>query len=211
MILNRKRVSGFPCCVVVVVDPHPMAKLNPLCLLRCYPCLNGSLDPRCYRDPYRRGACGSHTWSCLQQWCVRRCCHPIYCMPSWLKERRLLESFDDSFMHGRSMYPPLLFLFLFCSFRQLVDSSCAIVSTRTERRDETSTVIQREQEVTWQRAQTSASWERMSESFPFPSSPHWAPRTTVTPLVDIPADFWEAIVGVFVVVVVKSGREGGVQ
>lgn len=40
---------------------------------------------------------------------------------------------------------------------------------------------------TWQRAQTSASWDRMSLSLPFPSSPHWAPRTTVTPLVDMPA------------------------
>lgn len=37
---------------------------------------------------------------------------------------------------------------------------------------------------TWQRAQISASPHRMSESFPLPSSPHWAPRTTVTPLVD---------------------------
>ena len=43
--------------------------------------------------------------------------------------------------------------------------------------------------LTWQRAQTSASWERISESFPLPSSPHWAPRTTVTPLVDMPANF----------------------
>lgn len=36
----------------------------------------------------------------------------------------------------------------------------------------------------WQRAQRSTVAQRISTSFPLPSSPHWEPRTTVTPLVE---------------------------
>lgn len=41
-------------------------------------------------------------------------------------------------------------------------------------------------QITWQRQTMSASLASMSTTFPLPSSPHWAPRTTVT-------RFWQSV------------------